>query len=187
MLNLVLNCSKNVCVFNFFRFGINVVGISSDGDSRLLSIMKTLTSFDLKIANLTEFVKQMPYSIQDMIHIGTKLRNRLLNSSIIMCIGIHIVSILHIKILLDTVAKEVHGLVSSDIFPEDRQNYGSLEKLMDDRVINALKEHVADSEATIMYLHTFETIRTYLQHLVRNIFYKMLEEVVEIKKRVFVR
>lgn len=128
------------------------MGISSDGDSRLLSTMKTLTSFDLKIANLTEFVKQMPYSIQDMIHIGTKLRNRLLNSSIIMCIGTHIVTILHIKILLDTVAKEVHGLVSSDIFPEDRQNYGSLEKLMDDRVINALKEHVADSEATIMYL-----------------------------------
>lgn len=54
--------------------------------------------------------------------------------------------------MLKSVSKEVHGLVLSDIVPEDRQNYGSLEKLMDDRVINALKKYVADCDGTIMYL-----------------------------------
>lgn len=116
----------------------------------MLSSMKTWTSFEIKFE--IDFIAQLPYFIQDTIHIGTKLRNRLLNSPIVLYIGTHIVSIVHIKILLKMVSKEVHGLVLSDVVPEDRQNYGSLEKIMHDRVINAMKTHVADCEATVMYL-----------------------------------
>lgn len=141
--------------FNIFRLGIDVVGISSDGDARLLSAMKSWSSFDLKPSNLAtaaNALNQKPCLVQDTIHIGTKLRNRILNSSIVLHIGMKIVSTVHIKALLKTVAKEVHGLVPSDIIPEDKQNYDSLEKLMDNRVLNALKKHVADSEGTIIYL-----------------------------------
>lgn len=154
-----MNISVNMNAFNIFRFGINVVGISSDGDTRLLSTMKTWTSFDLKPSTsatptlaTTNSLNQKPYSVQDTIHIGTKLRNRILNSSIVLHIGTKIVSTVHIKILLKMVSKEVHGLVPSDIIPEDKQNYNSLEKIMDDRVLNAMKAHVSDSEGTIMYL-----------------------------------
>lgn len=67
-------------------------------------------------------------------------------------IGKRVVSIVHIKALLKLVSKDVHGLVHSDIIPEDRQNYKSLEKLMKERVLNAMETNVADSKGTIMYL-----------------------------------
>lgn len=120
----------------------------------MLSAMKTRTKFNLYPSidafsniNVNTFI-----SLQDIIHIGTKLRNRLLNSSIVLYLGTHIVSIAHINQLIERCAKEIHGLVRSDVFPEDRQNYRSLEKMMEDRVLNALAEYVADSEATVEYL-----------------------------------
>lgn len=116
--------------------------------------MKVRTKFNLypcidafRHINVDTFI-----SVQDLIHIGTKLRNRLLNSSIVLYLGTHIVSISHINQLIERCAKEIHGLVRSDVFPEDRQNYRSLEKMMEDRVLNALAEYVADSEATVEYL-----------------------------------
>lgn len=143
-------------MYNISRLGICVIGISSDGDPRLVSTMKTLTSFNLKILISAATPKLYGlydiYYFQDTIHIGTKLRNRLLNMSIVLYMGSKIVSTVHIKNLLKTVAKEVHGLVLSDICPDDRQNFDSLEKLMDDRVLNAMKAQVADSEGTVMYL-----------------------------------
>lgn len=140
----------------FDRYGIEVIGIASDGDVRLLKAMKTRTEFNLapdvnSIQNLA--FDSGSICIQDTIHIGTKLRNRMLNGSIVLYIGNRIVSTVHIKTLLNTVAKDVHGLVKSDIFPEDRQNYKFLEKLMEDRVLNAMKNHVPNCEATLMYLN----------------------------------
>lgn len=138
----------------FLRFGITVIGISSDGDNRLLSVMKSLTSFDFNQTISTEpnlEPNKLNY-IQDTVHIGTKLRNRMLNSSIVLYMGNKVVSIVHIKTLLQMVPKEIHGLVYSDINPEDRQNYNSLQKIMQDRVLNAMKLNVADCDGTIMYL-----------------------------------
>lgn len=90
--------------------------------------------------------------IQDPIHIATKLRNRMLKASIVMPMGKKQVSISHIKILIHNVPKDTHGLVASDIIPEDRQNYGSFVKMTAPRVLSALESHVIDSEATVMYL-----------------------------------
>lgn len=95
---------------------------------------------------------------QDTVHIGTKLRNRLLNSAIILYMGSEIVSIVHIQMLLKKSSKEVHGLIWSDILPEDRQNFSSLEKLMHPRVIDALEKNVADCKGTIMYLNLCKQI-----------------------------
>lgn len=123
--------------------------------------MKAWTSFDLKPSFFSTSINPIsnqatnnlkPCSVQDTIHIGTKFRNRMLNSSIVLHIGTKIVSTVHIKTLLKIVKKEVHGLVPSDIIPEDRQNYSSLEKVMNDRVLKAMGKHVPDSEGTIMYL-----------------------------------
>lgn len=96
--------------------------------------------------------------IQDTVHIGTKLRNRLLKAGILLAMGSKIVSVTHIKMLLNSVSKEIHGLVMSDICPEDRQNFGSLKKIMSSRVLTALKEHVFGSEGTIKYLHICDQV-----------------------------
>lgn len=135
-----------------YRFGINVIGVSSDGDSRLLKAMMKTCKFGLTPeSNLQEILKFL-ICVQDSTHMGTKMRNRLLNSLILLYIGNEIVSIVHIEMLLEKLPKEVHGLVFSDIRPEDRQNYSSLEKLMEQRVIDALEQNVPDSMGTVMYL-----------------------------------
>lgn len=102
-----------------------------------------------------EFNSIGPHSlvyIQDPTHVGTKMRNRLLKASICLPFGNKTVSLTHLKILLANVPKDIHGLVQSDISPDDRQNFKSLEKIMEDRVLNSLKKYVIGSEATIVYL-----------------------------------
>lgn len=96
--------------------------------------------------------------IQDTIHIGTKLRNRLLSPSVFLPMGNRQVSISHVKMLLSLAPKEEHGIVYSDICPEDRQNFGSLEKIMRPRVLQSLEKYVYGSEATVMYLRIAEQI-----------------------------
>lgn len=90
--------------------------------------------------------------LQDIVHIGTKLRNRLLKPSICLIIGNKPVSVSHLKMLLNSVSKGVHGLTYSTICPDDRQNYGSLEKIMKPEVSGALTKHIIDSEATVEYV-----------------------------------
>lgn len=144
-------------IFHSYRHGIDVIGYASDGDPRLLSAMKRkinfslvdLTEDELKYCSLYNTIKIF---VQDMIHIGTKLRNRLLKELSILAMGNKIVSIAHLKILLKNVSKNIHGLVRSDICPQDLQNYASLEKVMHDRCIKAMEENIIDSEATVMYL-----------------------------------
>lgn len=103
--------------------------------------------------------------VQDPIHVGTKLRNRLLRPSGFMPMGSKQVSVAHLKILIKEVPKGFHGLVSSDICPLDRQNFASLKKCMDLRTRNCLKHHVPDSEATIFYLQLCSEITSsYMEH-----------------------
>lgn len=90
--------------------------------------------------------------IQDTIHLLTKLRNRLLKLYVSLPMGSSQVSVAHLKVLIDSIDKNNHGLVASDICPDDRQNFKSLQKCFDDRVLKALNEHVPGSEATITFL-----------------------------------
>lgn len=100
--------------------------------------------------------------LQDIIHSVLKLRNRLLNPSAVLLIGEKIASVSHLKYLLNTVSKDAHGLVYSDICPDDRQNYESLRKAMQPKVREALAAFVIDSEATIEYIRICEEISSSL-------------------------
>lgn len=134
-------------------------GISSDGDSRTMSVMrresklgKTTRCLQPKLpGNFNCDFSDVVY-VQDDVHILTKLRNRLLKPSILLPFGNKQVSIAHLKMLLNKVPKDLHGLVLGDICPEDRQNFKSFEKLMQPRVSDALKKFVPDSQATVLYL-----------------------------------
>lgn len=155
------NVQKTIIIFKYyiilyFRHGITVLGISSDGDWRPLNSMRAKTNFDINPLLETAYGllsnEEVCY-VQDTTHIGTKLRNRMLKASILLPFGNKIISVSHLKILLDKVPKDKHGLVYKDVSPEDRQNYGSLEKVMSKPVLDALKQHVFDSEATIAFLN----------------------------------
>lgn len=138
-----------------------MLGFSSDGDTRLLRSMKVNLKHpknSLSEMELNSFIDsddncQTPSYIQDATHIGTKLRNRLLKPSVLLPMGNKQVSVSHLKMLMNTVRKDIHGLVYSDISPDDRMNFKSLEKVMKERVINTLRENIPDSEATIQYIN----------------------------------
>lgn len=141
-----------------------MVGISSDGDSRLLKSMRYNSKLDSIMSN-NQWFNHNDGNIcflQDIVHIGTKLRNRLLKLSILLRIGSKVASVSHLKMLLKSVSKDVHGLVYSDICPDDRQYHDSLKKIMQSNVREALIEHIIDSEATIEYIQICSEITSSL-------------------------
>lgn len=131
-------------------------GFSADGDSRLLSSMLHYTKLNmLNDQNDVDPNSERHKSflcLQDTVHLGTKLRNRLLVSSILLALGNKLISLSHLKLLINNVTKAEHGLVMKDICPDDRQNFKSLEKMMQKRIYDALSRNIIGSEGTIMYL-----------------------------------
>lgn len=68
------------------------------------------------------FSKDGTVYFEDTAHIGTKLRNCLLKVSILLTFGTKLISLTHLKELLKLAPKDVHGLVRSDISPDDPQS-----------------------------------------------------------------
>lgn len=86
------NCNvsfKNIQNQIIFRYGIKVAGFSADGDIRLLNAMKFNSKFNVSVDKNHLFDKfdEIVCFLQDIIHIGTKLRNRLLCFFIVLIIG----------------------------------------------------------------------------------------------------
>lgn len=127
-----------------------MIGFSADGDTRLLSSMGHFTLQNE--LNIDSSATNSFLCLQDTVHIGTKLRNRLLAASIHLPLGSSIISISHLKLLINRVSKEEHGLVMYDICPEDRQNFGSLQKIMQQRVLDGLMKQIVGSAGTVKYI-----------------------------------
>lgn len=130
--------------------------MSSDGDSRLVRSMKIKTRIgQLHPVNMPSFFNSSltdTLYVQDTNHSGLKLRNKLLQPSVLLPMGNKLVSISHLKILIEKFPKSDHGLVYTDICPDDRQNFRSLTKIMKSAVSQFLQESVPGSEATAIYL-----------------------------------
>lgn len=87
--------------------------------------------------------------VQDSTHILTQLRNRLLNMIATMIMGNYQVSHQHLRKLIESESKLIHGLCYSDINNQDKMNSRSAEKICDDKVIAAL-HNIEASHATIL-------------------------------------
>lgn len=141
--------------------GIKIVGISSDGDSRLLKAMRhknklpCINNYKLP-AEWSEFFfadfDSEISCIQDPTHIGTKLRNRILNTKKLLILGDEIVSINHLTILVKQEPKSDHFLTMTDIDGSDRMNFQSVQKMMDEKVVNCLERKIPGSKGTILFL-----------------------------------
>lgn len=144
--------------------GIIIDNISSDGDPRPLMAMKYLSCIGIKDPRYLDCEwfscgghVETTFT-QDLIHIITKLRNRILAYSRIYPIGNKIISSSYLKYLLDHVSKDKHLLNWSDIEPKDRQNFLSAEKLCSEKTIQCLLEFVPGSEGTALYLKAMNYI-----------------------------
>lgn len=141
---------------------IKVVTFASDSDPKFNSLMKYHINLGQSRtngfpewfnANLCFSTNFMP--IQDTIHIGTKLRNRILDHKLRM--GEYEVSVEHLSIVSANFTKEKHGLCSLTIRPKDRQNFDSVLKICDEKVIDLLS-NVENSAGTVLYLRVLDSV-----------------------------
>lgn len=139
---------------------ISVLGMSADGDSRLLKAMQLRS----KLQSSETPPDQSPIScfrtefesliamIQDIIHFIANLRSRLLKPSITLPMGDQLVSANHLRHVLENVSKDKHCLNAKDLSLKDKMNYVSCEKICSENIRKILEEEVPGSKATVLYL-----------------------------------
>lgn len=143
--------------------GITLVGFSSDGDTRLLRVLKHKAispSLDIPTDWQNWFVESLNQSeiyVQDTKHIGTKLRTVFLKPSVHLPLGNYVVSTTHLRILIDNVSKQEHGLTMSDLSCKDKMNFRAVEKMCESRVIDNLR-NIASTEGTVIYLQMVKRV-----------------------------
>lgn len=158
------------CIVNDLRTeNITVLTISSDSDPKFNAAMRINSNLG-KPSKL--FGKNglfccgtnmdPPFYIQDIVHIATNLRNlllRTLHSPEKLRFGNEwIITIDHLRFLINNFTKDKHMLTASTINPEDRQNFSSVKRMCDDKVINLLKSHVQGAFGTATFLELIRDI-----------------------------
>lgn len=144
------------------KLGIIVVNWSSDSDPKYNSAMRMNSGLGIKLResakidwySCSENIEP-PFYTQDTPHIGTKLRNLLLKTIATterLPVGDYFIQVRHLEILIQTISKDKHRLTATTINPKDRQNFESVLKICDPTVMQLLKDHVNDSEGTVMFL-----------------------------------
>lgn len=143
---------------------IKVLTFASDSDQKFNSVMRNNlqlgrnrengihfpTWFNANLCASTDYIP-----IQDTVHIGTKFRNRMLNTLLKM--GNYEVSENHLALIMERFTKEKHGLCPTNIKPKDRQNFDSVLRICDDRVIELLS-NIEGSEGTAVYLKMMSNV-----------------------------
>lgn len=131
---------------------IEVVSISTDSEPRYNAAMRYCSELDIKNSS--------PFYVQDMIHIATKMRNFFLRtlSDRKIPFGKYFIKVQHLLHLLANFRKDQHELTASTLNPADRQNFASVQRICDRRVINLLKAAVDGSEATVIFLELIRDI-----------------------------
>lgn len=156
---------------------ISVVGFSSDCDSRYLKSMQLSLGFFAKAPYLDLLTghdqllhfdipkhwrfffmrpTQLFLCMQDGVHLVTKIRNRLLSKTAKLCINDERIDVDHLIQIIANHSKIDHNLVKSDVFPHDRQNYSSCQKITSDDVLTLLEQR--DNKATFIYLYLLKLV-----------------------------
>lgn len=165
--NNVVNRWINV-VKELKRLNINVLTISSDSDPRYNSAMRYLSKLgssenfmELHLFKCAYIENHWLFFVQDIIHIATKLRNfllRTLQEKRIIPFGNQNITIKHLFSLLVKFPKDAHQLTASVLNPNDRQNFESVRRMIDTKVIHLLKTEIENSDATVLFLELVRDI-----------------------------
>lgn len=150
--------------------GITIISNGADGAGPFLKAMTISTSlFSLQGPTIpsdwTFFL--MPKLLesgmcsQDVIHLLAKLRTRLLTPSNVIVMGTEVACRGHLHHLLKFFNKSRHGLTQQILENKDKQNYKSIDNLLNDEVKKCLfeKNDIMKTEGTITYLDMMRNIR----------------------------
>ena len=165
--------------------GIQVISFSADEDSRLLTSMRLSTKLDnyspkqyktYPLINDDMFAQYPPLElpsswsswftvknvtnvsyVQDTVHLGVKLKARLLTYSQILPLGKYSAQPLHLSLLQASFYKEQHNLRAKDLDHQDRQNFEAVLRITSENVMNLLDEF-PDAKGTKAYLQVTKSI-----------------------------
>lgn len=145
------------------KVGIKVLTFASDSDPKYNRAMRELSKIN-KSNEHDWFACELSdgtFYIQDIIHIATKLRNfllRLLRNKKGLPFGKNYVRLQHLHDLIDILEKKNHLLTLSTLYPDDRQNFKSVQRMCNQEVICSLKENVKGSEGTAQFLQIIRDV-----------------------------
>lgn len=145
---------------------IRTLTFSSDSDPRYNAPMRELSNLGLPSPQFPDWfscgeLNDGPFSMQDTVHIATKLRNFLLRTCSdkkALPFGTHFIRVEHLFELLNKCSKDKHLLTASTLNPTDRQNFDSVKKMCSPAVVRCLRENVTKSEATVLFLQIVRDI-----------------------------
>ena len=92
--------------------------------------------------------------IQDIVHVGVKLKARLLKPSIVLPLGSFIATSSHLHMLLKLCGKDQHGLRHSDLNHKDKQNFDAVENIIR---ASSLLDMMPDAEGTKCYVNVMSS------------------------------
>lgn len=161
--------------------GIRILGFSSDGDWRLLKVMR-LESQVLQ-ASCPEYLNWHWFHctfnsetiyIQDTVHILTKLKTRFTKPSVFLPFGNDVISSSHLLKLITDYSKDKHLLVENDLNSDDKMNFNAVLKISSECVLSLLADNIPESKGTVLYLT-----------LLRNINESFLNKDISLRKRIY--
>lgn len=142
--------------------GINVLTISSDSDPKYNRAMRKNShlgcqskTFDGEWFKCGDGDATIPYYVQDTPHTVCKLRNILIKTRKypqMLKFGVFYIQLAHLQFVLDHFPKDYHQLTQTILKPEDRQNFSSVLRICDHKVLQLLRDNVENSAATVKYL-----------------------------------
>lgn len=157
-------CRWQYIVQKLNELSIKVLCISSDSDPRYNAAMKKLSKLGYpskKFPDLNwfgcgdvDFDDFHTFYVQDTTHLGTKLRNLLLktiNFPLKLPCGKYFVQQYHLQELISRFTKDKHNLSPIVLNPIDKQNFESVLRICDDKVIELLHT-ISGSQATVKFL-----------------------------------
>lgn len=146
------------------KVGISVLTISSDSATPYNSAMHRLSALGEKSKfewySSNENI-ECPFYIQDSVHIATKMRNFILATLYALKVvpfGKYFIRLSHLHELIARFPKDAHQLTGSTLNACDRQNFSSVSKMCDDKVVTLLRDRIKSSAGTAQYLQLIRDI-----------------------------
>lgn len=148
------------------NLNIKVLSFSSDSDPKYNAAMRRLSNLGFYSNDVPKWFScgeniDGPFYIQDTIHIATKIRNFLLNMfwrKKIIPFGKYFVDMEHLFCLLNMFSKDRHMLTASILSPTDRQNFNSVLRMCDVKVVSLLRDNIKNSQATVIFIQMLRDI-----------------------------
>lgn len=138
------------------------LGFSGDGDTRILSSMKSMSGIGFPENVPKEFenfffgnINPHLANYQDYMHICVKLLRRTMKN---LKIGEFSISISHLKNIRSLFGKDQHLLVESDLKDEDKMSYEVVKKICSENVENCFKE-LPNAHGTKVYLKLIKSLQ----------------------------